>query len=128
MARMLRYRPRRLLPTIVGGCAAGVWVSWFGGGHRAVVSGIAAQAGMAPDSVMWAGGVAAGALGWALTYLACGPGGWFGGGRRRTGTRPLSYADLGPPPPRERPLPTDLDQPLSAYDPDALRPGVRRPG
>ncbi len=67
-------------------------------------------------------GALAGVVAWAILYLIWGPRGWLDGSRRTQATprRPLSYADLGPPPPREQPLPIDLDQPLSAYDPDAL--------
>ncbi|GGB15500.1 hypothetical protein GCM10011380_01170 [Sphingomonas metalli] len=66
--------------------------------------------------------VAAGGFTWALLYLALGPQGWLerATSRRARMRPPLSFADIGPPPPREQPLPTDLDQPLAAYDPDAI--------
>jgi hypothetical protein len=74
-----------------------------------------------------AGAAVAGVVLWAALYLVWGPSGWLDGARGRNGMRrPLSYNDLGPPPPREQPLPTDLDQPLSAFDPEALLPGVKR--
>ncbi len=47
--------------------------------------------------------------------------------------RPLNAAELGAPPPPvdeeavERTLPADLDQPLSAYDPDAILSAPREP-
>jgi hypothetical protein len=68
------------------------------------------------------GGIVVGVIGWAALYLIWGQGGWLDHVRQRSeiSRRPLSYDDLGPPPPREQPLPSDLDQPLSAFDPEAI--------
>lgn len=97
-------------------------------------------------------GLGAGGVTWATTYLLWGPGGLL---TRRAKPlreddedyvpvvrrsdrhpdapprRPLNAAELGAPPPPveddsvERTLPADLDQPLSAYDPDAILPAPR---
>jgi hypothetical protein len=99
-------------------------------------------------------GLGAGAVAWATAYLLWGPGGLLS---RRAKTvreddedyvpvvrrsdrhpdapprRPLNAAELGAPPPPveedivERTLPADLDQPLSAYDPDAILAVPRDP-
>lgn len=99
-------------------------------------------------------GLGAGAVTWATVYLLWGPGGLL---RRRAKSvpeddedyvpvvrrsdrhpdapprRPLNAAELGAPPPPveedvvERTLPADLDQPLSAYDPDAILSVPREP-
>ncbi len=79
---------------------------------------------VAPSTFAIAGGMLAAVVGWAVLYLLWGPGGWLDRPVRSAppARPPLSFADLGPPPPprREQPLPTDLDQPLSAFDPDAM--------
>lgn len=94
-------------------------------------------------------GVIAAAVVWASLYLLFGPGGFLaprapaGDGvpvLRRADShpdaparRPISAAaDLGDPvlppvPPLVRDLPDDLDQPLAAYDPHAIRPAPREP-
>ncbi|MEG3091053.1 hypothetical protein [Sphingomonas sp. PB1R3] len=100
-------------------------------------------------------GAGAGAVGWAAAYLLWGPGGLLAGrvaadrpddedyvpSVRRSDRhpdapprRPLHAAELGAPPPPpiddeavERPLPADLDQPLSAFDPDAILSAPREP-
>lgn len=99
-------------------------------------------------------GLGAGAVTWATAYLLWGQGGLLA---RRTKPareddedyvpvvrrsdrhpdapprRPLNAAELGAPPPPleddtvERTLPADLDQPLSAYDPDAILSVPREP-
>ena len=99
-------------------------------------------------------GLGAGAVTWATAYLLWGPGGLLAR-RARPVTeddedyvpvvrrsdrhpdapprRPLNAAELGAPPPPvdeeavERTLPADLDQPLSAYDPDAILSAPREP-
>ena len=94
-------------------------------------------------------GVIAAAVVWSSLYLLFGPGGFLaprapaGDGvpvLRRADShpdaparRPISAAaDLGDPvlppvPPLVRDLPDDLDQPLAAYDPHAIRPAPREP-
>lgn len=79
--------------------------------------------------------VVAGAVGWAALFLLFGPGGAFARvappGDRPTVRRadahpdapprhPLTAAELGTPPPAERDIPADWDQPLAAFDPDAI--------
>lgn len=101
-----------------------------------------------------AAGIGAGAVGWAIAYLLWGPGGLLS---RRVAAvrqddedyvpsvrrsdrhpdapprRPLHAAELGAPPPPveeepiERTLPVDLDQPLAAFDPDAILSVPREP-
>ena len=96
------------------------------------------------------GGVAAGAVAWAALLLLFGPGGFLAARRgaadrpsaRRANAhpdtpprRPMIAADLGtplkelapPPAPVERALPTDLDQPLAAFDPAAMPLAARAP-
>ena len=96
------------------------------------------------------GGVAAGAVAWAALLLLFGPGGFLAGKRNATERpgvrradahpdapprRPMTAADLGtplkelapPPAPVERALPTDLDQPLAAFDPAAMPLVPREP-
>ncbi len=111
-------------------CGA-VALLWLRGGGAVVLADALSDAGFVPPAqpvIVVAAAVAATTVGWAVLYLLWGPGGWLDRGAEvADARRPLSYADLGPPPPREQPLPTDLDQPLSAYDPEALLPGVRRP-
>ncbi len=100
-------------------------------------------------------GLGAGAVTWAVVYLLWGPGGLLA--RRAKPVRddddedyvpavrrsdrhpdapprrPLNAAELGAPPPPleedivERTLPADLDQPLSAYDPEAILSTPREP-
>jgi len=100
-------------------------------------------------------GLGAGAVTWAVVYLLWGPGGLLA--RRAKPVRddddedyvpavrrsdrhpdapprrPLNAAELGAPPPPveedivERTLPADLDQPLSAYDPEAILSAPREP-
>jgi hypothetical protein len=100
-------------------------------------------------------GFGAGAVTWAGAYLLWGPGGLLARKApaehdededyvpsvRRSDRhpdapprRPLHAAELGAPPPPpveeemiERTLPADLDQPLSAYDPDAILSVPREP-
>ena len=99
-------------------------------------------------------GVGGGAVVWAITYLLWGPGGLLARKApvereddedyvpsvRRSDRhpdapprRPLHAAELGAPPPPvedeviERTLPADLDQPLAAYDPDAILTTPREP-
>ncbi|WP_322963078.1 hypothetical protein [Sphingomonas fuzhouensis] len=99
-------------------------------------------------------GLGAGAIAWAVVYLLWGPGGLLARRVRAEGDdsedyvpvvrrsdrhpdapprRPLHAAELGAPPPPvedetvERTLPADLDQPLSAYDPDAILSVPREP-
>lgn len=88
-----------------------------------------------------AGCVFASATAWAALFLLFGPGGTFAREGREDGMpavrradahpdapprRPLSAADLSaadlraPPPPVQRELPRDLDQPLAAFDPAAI--------
>lgn len=102
-----------------------------------------------------AGGAGAGAIAWAAAYLLWGPGGLFGRRARAEATedadyvpsvrrsdrhpdapprRPLNAAELGAPPPPaiedepvERTLPADLDQPLAAFDPNAILSAPREP-
>ena len=81
----------------------------------------------------------AGAVAWSALFLLFGPGGVFdrattsskGRGDRPTVRRadahpdapprhPLTAAELGAPPPAERDIPADLDQPLAAFDPTAI--------
>ena len=96
-----------------------------------------------------AGGLA-GAVGWSVLYLLFGPGGFLVGTVRRDRTgdslpvvrradahpdapprRPICAADLGTPlmdgPFVERPLPTNLEQPLAAFDPAAIPAAPRSP-
>ncbi|MDP1025826.1 hypothetical protein Q5H91_01230 [Sphingomonas sp. KR1UV-12] len=125
-----RY-PLRQVPGF-GGAAVGVTVvlllsRWT----PAEVASVMATAGLpgAPDPLAFAvtAGIAAGVVVWAALYLIWGRGGWGDRPwRREERRRPLSYADLGPPPPREQPLPSDLDQPLSAFDPEAIAFNQRR--
>ncbi|WP_343527744.1 hypothetical protein [Sphingomonas sp.] len=101
-------------------------------------------------------GFGGGAVAWAATYLLWGPDGLMArrkpvaedGGEdyvpsvRRSDRhpdapprRPLLAAELGVPPPppggdepeEERALPVDLDQPLAAFDPDAILSSPREP-
>jgi len=101
-------------------------------------------------------GIGAGAVIWAAAYLLLGPGGLLAGRApavaedeadyvpavRRSDRhpdapprRPLHAAELGAPPPPpveeeeevERTLPADLDQPLAAFDPAAMRAVPREP-
>ncbi|WP_314376353.1 hypothetical protein [Sphingomonas paucimobilis] len=101
-------------------------------------------------------GAGAGAVVWAAAYLLWGPGGLLARRApvvaedetdyvpvvRRSDRhpdapprRPLHAAELGAPPPPpamndeevERPLPADLDQPLAAFDPAAMRAIPREP-
>ncbi|WP_347091854.1 hypothetical protein [Sphingomonas parapaucimobilis] len=99
-------------------------------------------------------GLGAGSVTWATAYLLWGPGGLLARRARRVPEddedyvpvvrrsdrhpdapprRPLNAAELGAPPPPveddtvERTLPADLDQPLSAYDPDAILSVPREP-
>ncbi|WP_230481353.1 hypothetical protein [Sphingomonas sp. Leaf21] len=101
-----------------------------------------------------AAGIGAGGVSWALVYLLWGPGGLLARKApveregdedyvpsvRRSDRhpdapprRPLHAAELGAPPPPvdeevvERTLPADLDQPLAAYDPDAILSVPREP-
>ncbi|MBZ6380678.1 hypothetical protein [Sphingomonas sanguinis] len=103
-----------------------------------------------------AAGIGAGAVGWAIAYLLWGPGGLLAKrvpvereddddyvpSVRRSDRhpdapprRPLHAAELGAPPPPaveeddivERTLPADLDQPLAAFDPDAILSAPRSP-
>lgn len=96
-------------------------------------------------------GVFTGATAWAALYLLIGPGGPFAreggeGGLPTVRTadahpdapprRILSATELGSPPPpiapparsTERPLPFDLDQPMSRFDPAAIRLEPMEPG
>lgn len=91
-----------------------------------------------------AAGLFTSATAWAALYLVLGPGGAFAreGGEdglptvRRADAHPdapprrlLSAAELGaPPPPIERALPTDLERPLAAFDPAAMRLEPMTPG
>ena len=89
--------------------------------------------------LMLGGATIAGAVAWAALFLVWGPGGLLHKPARGATTddapvvrradahpdapprRPLSAADLGvPPPPAERPIPADLDQPLAAFHPAAI--------
>lgn len=87
--------------------------------------------------LLLAGGAAtlAGAIAWSALFLVWGPGGWLyraaegdAPAVRRADAhpdapprRPLSAAELGvPPPPAERPIPKDLDQPLAEFHPAAI--------
>ncbi len=91
-----------------------------------------------------AAAIVMGSVCWAIAYLLCGPGGPFDPARyaRRGGasgepTRrivhrsapvmprprpqwPIAAVDIPAPTPRARPLPADLDQPLSAFDPNSI--------
>lgn len=92
-------------------------------------------------------GLAAGAVAWAALFLLWGPGGFLVRGAGRTGVRradahpdapprrPMTAADLGTPlmevvartAPPVQPLPADLDQPLAAFDRNALPAVPREP-
>ena len=95
-------------------------------------------------------GAVAGAVTWSALFLLFGPGGLLAPRpaadvaaepRIRRGDahpdapplRPMTAADLGTPlmertaPPREQPLPADLDQPLAAFDPAAVPDRPRTP-
>jgi len=92
-------------------------------------------------------GVLADAIAWSALYLLVGPGGMLYRDPAATPARPsrpsvrradahpdapprhpLTAAELGaPPPPVERGLPADLDQPLAAFDPAAIPDVPREP-
>jgi hypothetical protein len=99
-------------------------------------------------------GVLVGAVLWSSLYLLFGPGGPFAKRPRREDgvpvvrradahpdappRKPMSAADLGTPMMEvgvggsggardERPIPADLDQPLAAFDPNAIRPVPMEP-
>jgi len=91
------------------------------------------------------GGLGAAAVGWAVLFLLFGRGGLLARrvpAMRRADAhpdapprRPVSAAELGPPPPPatvaepplERDLPRDLDQPLATFDPQAIPDVPRAP-
>ena len=93
-----------------------------------------------------AGGMA-GAIGWSVLYLLVGPGGFLVGPARAGDAppvlrradahpdapprRPICAADLGEPmmdrPRVEQSLPTNLEQPLAAFDPAAIPAAPRAP-
>lgn len=92
-------------------------------------------------------GTLAGAIAWSALYLLFGPGGVLHRDAAPAAARParpsvrradahpdapprhpLTAAELGtPPPPVERGLPADLDQPLAAFDPAAIPEVPREP-
>jgi hypothetical protein len=90
-----------------------------------------------------AGGLGTAAVVWAILFLLVGPGGLLrrsprdhaGPAVRRADAhpdapprRPISAADLGPPPPPAvQDLPRDLDQPLATFDPAAVPDVPRAP-
>lgn len=106
--------------------------------------GLTAQAILALGS-----GVVVGAVVWSALFLLFGPGGFLARPARPADgfpvirradahpdcppRPPMTAADLGTPmmeisaPPRERPLPRDLDQPLAAFDPGAVLASPREP-
>jgi len=98
------------------------------------------------------GGLVAAAVAWAILFLLVGPGGLFARAASDVGRppamrradahpdapprRPVSAADLGPPPPpvadpaaapAQQDLPRDLDQPLAAFDAAAIPDVPRAP-
>lgn len=109
-------------------------------GIAALISGAAPPLGNTARAVLAVGGgLAAAVVAWAALYLLFGPGGvwartvateaqpsvrWADSHPDAPPRRPVGFADLGPPapptPPVEQPLPADLDQPLAAYDPEAV--------
>jgi hypothetical protein len=79
--------------------------------------------------------VIVGSVCWAIAYLLCGRGGPFEPVRRTPSAPrriaqhpaprqrpqwPIAAVDIPAPTPRARPLPVDLDQPLSAFDPNSI--------
>lgn len=106
-------------------------------------------------SLAIAAGIGAGAVTWAVAYLLWGSGGLLARTKAVESTddedyvpsvrrsdrhpdapprRPLNAAELGAPPPPavedepiERTLPDDLDQPLAAFDPEAILSAPRDP-
>ncbi len=85
------------------------------------------------------GAIVMGSVCWAACYLVWGRGGVLAPPRRRVADRPvrrlvhqpaidrrarpqwpIAAVDIPAPTPRARPVPADLDQPLSAFDPNAI--------
>lgn len=94
-----------------------------------------------PDltTLMVTGAIVMGSVCWAAAYLVWGRGGVLSSPRRRNPDRPMrrlihhpvierrarpqwpiAAVDIPAPTPRARPVPADLDQPLSAFDPNAI--------
>ena len=90
-----------------------------------------------PDltTLMVTGAIVMGSVCWAVAYLLCGRGGPFEPVRyapvpprriahspaaRPRPQWPVAAVDIPAPTPRARPLPADLDQPLSAFDPNSI--------
>ena len=117
------HRPLRRLPgwggTAVSLLVAAPLLAWSQADVDAALAMIGVASDMSPTGFALVAAPIAGIVGWAILYLMFGPGGWL---MRKAPAlrRPLGYDDLGPPPPREQPLPVDLDQPLSAFDPEAI--------
>ena len=139
MTRPARTRYLRWLPAI--GAAAGA-----AGGAIAIVETSSASLAdsirllgldTAPDraAMTIAAAVVMGSVCWAVAYLLCGRGGPFEPARyapvsprriahspaaRPRPQWPVAAVDIPAPTPRARPLPADLDQPLSAFDPNSI--------
>ena len=140
VAALIAFMPSSMLESLV-------WTS----GVAALVPAAQPPLGITARAVLAiAAGALAGAVCWSLLYLLFGPGGFLVGAKtdgrsddsppvlRRADAhpdapsrRPICAADLGEPmrdmPRIERPLPTDLEQPLAAFDPVAIPPAPRTP-
>jgi hypothetical protein len=90
-------------------------------------------------ALMATGAIVMGSVCWAACYLVWGRGGVLAPSHRRSSDRPMrrlvhqpvierrtraqwpiAAVDIPAPTPRARPVPADLDQPLSAFDPNAI--------